>query len=457
MKIQILLGAALSLAGLTTQAQDTMIIRQSTGATIKYATSTIDSIYFQPNPSDPDYVLPKVPVTGIPLPYTVMDTLNNVEIKNGGFGSAACAHPYNKGEFYALTDRGPNADATGGKYFPIPNYIPRIGHFKLKTDGTIEKLGEILLKDPTGTPISGRPNPAGYGSTGEIAYDLNDNILPDDVYGLDAEGLVAMNDGTFWVSDEYGPHMVHFNADGRQLERISPLNIKTGGRKLPAVLQRRWANRGMEGLAVTPDQSTLVGIMQSRLYNPSNAAAINKTLTRIVTINLHTGVTKQFLYRQEQDNGSNSEITALTDSTFLVIERDQLFEADMVGSAKVMKHVYKINIANATDVTGDFNAMDGMLVNGKALEANTWTELAAANIIPVTKTLAVDVVTALGSYPHDKMEGIWLIDNQKIGIINDDDCGIWSDPVNKIKVKSLSPDNAKVPVDGNRLYIVDYQ
>lgn len=45
----------------------------------------------------------------------------------------------------------------------------------------------------------------------------------------------------------------------------------------------------MEGLAVTPDQKTLVGIMQSRLYNPSNAGAINKNLTRIVTFDIATG------------------------------------------------------------------------------------------------------------------------------------------------------------------------
>ncbi len=456
MRILLFLAGAFALQCSPAAAQDTMMIRQKSGTVIKYATSGIDSIYFQ-NATDADYTLPAVGKEGIPLPYSVMDTLNNVEIRNGGFGSAACAHPNRAGEFYALTDRGPNADVTGGKYFPVPNFVPRIGHFKLKTDGTIEKLSEILLKDPYGRAISGRPNPAGYGSTGEIAYDLSDKVLPYDTFGLDSEGLVAMEDGTFWVSDEYGPHIVHFSAEGRQLERISPLNLMTGGRKLPAVLQRRWANRGMEGLTVTPDQKTLVGIMQSRLYNPNNAGAVNKTLTRIVTLNLETGITKQYLYKQEINDNCNSEITALSDSTFLVVERDQLFSADFSNPSSVMKRVYKINIAKATDVTGDFNAMDGLLVNGKTLEANTWAELTAANILPVEKTLAVDMITALGNYPHDKMEGLWLIDGQKLGVINDDDCGIWSDPSNKIMRKSLSPNNPKIPVDGNRLYIVDYQ
>ncbi|WP_247233185.1 esterase-like activity of phytase family protein [Telluribacter sp. SYSU D00476] len=385
------------------------------------------------------------------LPFTVLGNELGVEIRNGGFGSAATAHPHNPGEFYAMTDRGPNTDATGGKYFPVPDYTPRIGHFRMTADGKIEKIGEILVKNPSGQPISGRPNPAGKGATGEIAYDLKDQVLAPDEYGLDSEGLVAMKDGTFWVSDEYGPHIVHLKADGTQIERLSPVNINTGGRKLPAVLERRWANRGMEGLAVTPDEKTLVGIMQSRLYNPTNAAAINRTLTRIVTFDIATGTTKQYLYRQEIDNNSNSEITALSATEFLVVERDGNFSAD--GS--VMKHIYKIDISKATDVTGDFNSMDGMLVNGKTLEANTWDQLATAGIVPVQKTRVVDLMQALGNYPHDKLEGVWLINSNTLGIINDDDFAIWSDPVKKLRQKTLSPTNGTV-VDGNRLYLVKF-
>ena len=398
------------------------------------------------------FVLPALTNAGVALPYSVLGTENGVEIRNGGFGSAAFAHPAHAGEFYAMTDRGPNADAVGGKYFPIPNYTPRIGHFKLKNDGTIEKLGEVLFKTPSGIPISGRPNPAGYGSTGEIAYDLSGTVLANDQYGLDPEGLVAMKDGSFWVSDEYGPHIVHYSNSGVELERISPVGINTGARKLPAVFAKRWANRGMEGLAITPDEKTLVGIMQSRLYNPSNAGAINKTLTRIVTFDIATGTTKQYLYKQEIDNNSNSEITALSATEFLLVERDGNFSAD----GAVMKHIYKINITGATDVSGtDFNAENGYLVNGKALEANTWEELTKANIKPVSKVLAVDVFKFLGNYPHDKLEGIWLINSNTIGIINDDDFGVWSDPVNKIKAKTLSPTSG-TNRDGNRLYILKF-
>lgn len=400
------------------------------------------------------YVLPTIPLTGVALPYTVLlNTQTNVQIRNGGFGSAAVAHPTNPGEFYALTDRGPNTKVAGGKIFPVPSYNPRIGHFRLTEAGVVEKIKDIILKNPTGQPITGLPNPAGKGATGETPYTMDMQVLQFDDYGIDSEGLVAMKDGSFWISDEYGPHIVHFNAQGVEVERISPVNVLTGQRKLPAVFERRRANRGMEGLAITPDESTLVGIMQSTIYNPSKEEVTNKTLTRIVTFNLATGATKQYLYQQVKNNNSNSEITALSNTEFLVIERDGLFSGN---GAPVQKQVYKINLAGATDVSGDFNSMTGKLVNGKTLEQNSWDELKAAGIFPVTKTLAVDLNTDQRNYPHDKLEGIWLIDNNTIGVLNDDDFAIWADDSSRVIQKTLPPASTSTTIDGNRLYIVKF-
>ncbi|MEW7278090.1 esterase-like activity of phytase family protein [Aquimarina sp. 2201CG1-2-11] len=185
-----------------------------------------------------------------PLPFSVLASIeNDVEIRNGGYGSAATAHPQRKGEFYAITDRGPNTDFLGGKKFPVANYTPRIGHFAVLANGNIALKKEILLKNPNGIPITGLPNPEGKGATGEIPYDIDGNQLPFDDFGLDSEGLVALKDGTFWVSDEYGPHIVHYSALGVELERISPIGVnkENGGRKIPAVFANRRPNRDMEG------------------------------------------------------------------------------------------------------------------------------------------------------------------------------------------------------------------
>jgi len=421
----------------------------------------------------------KVTTSGSTLPYTVLDDTiedgaipgQTMEIRNGGFGSAASIDPNNINRFYALTDRGPNAVYTGsegtGKMFPTPNYTPRIGHFEILEDGSVTKIEDILLKDKEGNNISGLPNTANFGGTGETAYDKNGNLLTNedgtsktDDYGLDGEGLAVLKDGTFWVSDEYGPHMVHFDANGKEIDRINAFedDARTS-LNLPAEFKNRRANRGMEGLTITPDQKMLVGIMQSTMYNPSSAV---KTLdiTRIVTVNLETKEIGQYLYKQEKAANSNSEIMALSNDSFLIIERDGTFAKDTeVGQ----KHVYKINLSSGTNletVTLDDEmvqndtlglTIDGLTLEEAVLDSGNWDTLSKNHIYPVAKTLVVDMIKENG-YPHDKMEGLIVFNENKLGIVNDDDFATWvSDGV--LEQKYLDADKTKI--DGNTLYVVD--
>ncbi len=410
---------------------------------------TIFSCDKDDNSNEQDFTFPETN-TPIELPFKNLLTLpNNAEVRNGGFGSAMVAHPTKKGHFYCLTDRGPNAKYTGsagkGKKFPVPNYTPRIGHFKLNAKGEVELVEEILLKDPTGNNISGRPNPEGKGTTGEVPYDNNGTVLEFDNYGVDGEGIVALANGEFWIGDEYGPHIIHYSANGTEIERISPVGVDTGTRKLPAVLKRRRPNRGMEGLTITPDEKMLVGIMQSSLYNPSKADVANPTLTRIVTFDITTAETKQYLYRQEKEWNANSEITAIDNHTFLVIERDSKY----AGEGDAQKHIYRIDIKGASDVSGEFNNEEGITYEGKTLEQMTWDEIKAQGIKTVSKQLVIDLVSKF-NYPHDKLEGIWLIDNSKIGVINDDDFAVSAD--GDVVIQKVLPSNK---IDASTLYIVD--
>lgn len=162
-----------------------------------------------------------------------------------------------------------------------------------------------------------------------------------------------MNDGSFWISDEYGPHIVHFSAEGIELERMSPHGMTTNGRKIPAVLAKRRANRG---------------------------------------------------------------ITALTNDEFVVIERDGKF----ADEGEAHKYLYKINLKDATDVNGDMTAENGILISGKTLEQCTKDELTKAGINFVSKELITDLVKE-SNYGHDKLEGLWLLDDHTICVANDND------------------------------------
>jgi hypothetical protein len=383
---------------------------------------------------------------------TVLTSVNGVQVFNGGFGSAIAADPNDPGAFFMLTDRGPNIDGTiaNSKVFAVPGFAPQIGKFRVK-DGqmTLEKI--IELKNAAGGKLNGLPNPASQGGTGELALDVNGNNLGTSVDGIDSEGLAVAADGTFWVSDEYGPHIVHFDATGKTIERINPFGNGTGGRTIPLVFATRRANRGMEGLTLTPDGKTLVGLMQFPLYNPSSSAVSNSLVTRILTFDIATGATKQFVYLIERANlQANSEIAAITNTTFLVLERDGEYGTD-ANKSTLIKRVYKIDLTGATDISDPANGANGKLYGGKTVEElKTAANLQANGIVPVSKTLALDLATETNPvYPHDKAEGIALISPTLLAVSNDDDFGVTGTGTYMAKI--LPATNT---IDKNRVYFI---
>lgn len=438
-------------------------------------------------------------VQGSPLPYSVLDATHinaaypgqKLEIRGGGYGSDAAAHPTNAKQFYALTDRGPNADFDGiagkGKQFLVPNYTPSIGLFELQAGGKIIKVKEIILKDKNGNPISGLPNPKAFGGTNEVPYNVHgqpitvnpqlpfdavSNPIKTDINGLDPEGLAALQDGSFWVSDEYGPHLVHYDAKGVEIERINAFandernNVMVEGKPilLPTEFTKRRANRGMEALTITLDQTTLVGIMESSMDNPDKSGRLS-SLVRMVTINLVSGQIAQYLYRLDNAAHVTSGIVALNDHEFYLIEHDRKFPLQDKSAQKL---IYKIDIAHATDIETILNDGSvrqdetvGLIINGQTLEQliaedeENWQTLENTNITPVKKTLVVDVLASL-EYPHDKLEGLWLRQDGSLGLLNDDDFAMTDtdiiNPESSVEQKYL--DKQKTIEDANRLYIV---
>ncbi|ULT27536.1 esterase-like activity of phytase family protein [Sphingobacterium sp. E70] len=266
--------------------------------------------------------------------------------------------------------------------------------------------------------------------------------------GIDSEGLVRAADGSWWVSDEYGPHIVHFDASGKEIERINPW---TTGKKLPLVFAKRRPNRGMEGLTITPDGKTLVGIMQFPLYNPSKDAVKNSLVIRIVTMDIATGNTKQYVYMMEgADLQAVSEIAAVSNSTFIVLERDDKYATEATRG-EVFKKIYHIDLAGATDISDPSNGDKGRLFDGKSVEElKDVTTLAKYNIKPVTKTLVANLMTDIKElYPHDKAEGLAVINSSLIAVCNDDDFGVTGEGIYKSKILP-----AISTVDKNSIYFI---
>jgi hypothetical protein len=398
----------------------------------------------------------------------------NVPIVGTGYGSAFTPAPNQPGFFYGMTDRGPNVTAPDGsnKIEPYVQFQPAIALFQL-VDGKASVSKVIGLSLADGTPMNGRVNPEA--NTAEKIYDLNGNVLATSTAGLDPEGLVALADGTFWVSDEYGPYIVHFDATGKEIARLNPYSTATTGNNLalPGELKKRKPNRGMEGLTITPDGKYLVGIMQSPLdKNGTAAVAAGKgAITRVVKVSLAdpTNDVHEYLYSLHTNGAGNpegqavSEIAALPDGTFIVDERDGNFEGTAdgtaAGKATADKNLWKLDLSHATDVgpkspligttiaggAVTYDSTNGLKIGGKTIEDIAGTvdspaavqALSTAGITVGAEGLFLNyaklftTIDPKGMYfGHDKVEGIAIdpADPTKIYISNDSDFGITDEP-----------------------------
>ena len=215
---------------------------------------------------------------------------------------------------------------------------------------------------------------------------------------LDPEAIrVSNGTNSVFVSDEYGPYVYEFNRSTGQRVRTftlpSNLDITklspVGATEISGNTVGRVTNKGMEGLAITPDGTTLVGIMQAALEQDGGKAI------RIVTIDIASGTTHEYAYKLTTGSGV-SEILAINNHEFLVDERDGnglATNGALAGNAAVVKQLFRIDLNGATDVTGLSGA-------------------ASLNAVAVNKTLVLDVVSALGAkgiaadHIPSKLEGL---------------------------------------------------
>lgn len=221
---------------------------------------------------------------------------------------------------------------------------------------------------------------------------------------LDPEGIRVLPDGSLLISDEYGPWLDRFAPDGQHLQRLAPppyfRNAGEGasieGELPPRSTTGRQPNRGMEGLAVTPEGLRAFGIMQSPLLQDAALDAANKrtgTCARIIEYSLRPGAEgprRQFVYRMDHPSFSLNEICAVSDRTFLVIERD-----GKAGDDARFRSIVKVVIDGATDVS-ELDHLDPAQV-GHAIQ-------------PVRKQPLIDLMDPAfglaGSTMPEKIEGL---------------------------------------------------
>ena len=258
----------------------------------------------------------------------------------GGFGSALTYTGIDN-LYLATPDRGPASGAT--------SYLDRYYLLKIEVQPGFPAPVKAEIVDGRLLTKENGQNFTGLAS----AFDTTNS--PQSLR-LDPEGVRVGVKGTFFVSDEYGPFLYEFDASGRRLRALNvPAKFLTdhpsanSDDELQLATKGRQPNRGMEGLAISPDGTKLYGIMQNALIQDG---ALNSSFSRrgfnnrILEIDVNTEATRELLYQLESRSNGVNEILAINDHEFLVVERD-----GNGGLDAVVKQIFKIDIANATDVT----------------------------------------------------------------------------------------------------------
>jgi len=379
-------------------------------------------------------------------------TFQGIAFREAGFSGLYPIAGTNGKEFWTCSDRGVNVDAananpalcrpTYDKIYGFPSYAPKIHRIRLNAD-SIQILRTITIKRPTGTTATGVLNPTGFGSTAaeqastDTVLDcanFSAKITAKDIWAIDAEGIVVDKEGFFWICEEGGPTIWKLNPNGVVIARYTPYANLAGAQpqdiQIDTAFKYRKNNRGFENIAITPSGKIYVAIQSPLLY-PNTSVGEGTRIHRILELNPATGAMRMMAYLNDGIIGASGgnqirlrdwklgDMAAINDTTFLILE------AAIRGTSD-FRRVYKININGAT-------AVNSGLYSGTTLEALVDSAgLATNSIVPVKKTLVMNLLSNGWPVALDKAEGIAILNDSTIFIGNDNDYGQFSPAENGV-------------------------
>lgn len=388
----------------------------------------------------------------------------------GGFGSSIAIDQKSwkkmgkdayQGTLWALPDRGWNTQGT-------LNYQNRVHKFQIKLSlndsATVASPSgpnlqftyqdTIRFTDPAGTPVTGLdPDATGPYLNFPGFPDLPAATYTGDGFGnngtgghrvsVDSEGLVLNADGSFYVSDEYGPYIYHFSPTGKMLSAIRPPNayipLRNGTESFSAAsppvydpdeeitpedpTQGRANNQGLEGLTASPDGKYIYALMQSALDQEGGLKKKNRRYTRLLQYSSSAFsslsptpeaeyVVPLPLYNTDSV-AAQSELHFLTPTQFFILARDSNAGHGQASSTSLYRHIDVFDISNATDVAGaSYDAFNASIASSKGvlktgLQAATYCSFLDFNVNSQLERFGVHNGGAQGSgLLNEKWESI---------------------------------------------------
>ncbi|KAA8564842.1 hypothetical protein EYC84_010613 [Monilinia fructicola] len=332
------------------------------------------------------------------------------------------------GVLWTLPDRGWNTEGT-------LNYQSRVHKFDLlftpvSNATLLNPSGNnlvfaykdtVVLSGPDGTPTTGLD----ADGLGHLSYDgfpdLPVATYTGDGFGgngtggrripVDSEGLVLDGSGGFWISDEYGPYIYHFNSTGIMISAIRPpdafIPMRNGTESFSADSPYHYPdqgvgddvspadnptgrgnNHGFEGLSISADGKTLYTLLQAANNQEGGLKKQTERYSRFLAYDISDPEKPVYLSeyviplplwtdptasaKKNPKVAAQSEIYALPNGQFLVLARDSGSGNGQGSTFSIYRQIDVFDVSNATDIKGveydcancSIASTNGVLVSG---------------------------------------------------------------------------------------------
>ncbi|MGM1062332.1 esterase-like activity of phytase family protein [Saccharothrix sp. Mg75] len=273
------------------------------------------------------------------------------------------------GTYDVLSDNGFGTKANSADFLlRVQRLAPDFG------TGAVDVVGGVVLTDPHGHV--------------PFALTRPDRVLTGSDF--DVESIQRTADGTYWIGDEFGPYLLHFDRAGRLLAPPVPLPGVFAPEN-PAGTANLGGSKGFEGLALSADGRTLDALLEGTVAGDAPGSL------RLNEFDLQRGryTGTKWVYQLDKPEHAIGDAIAVDRNRLLVVERDGAQGVDAVTK--------KVYLADKRDRDRD-GKLDKTLV---------------ADLLDIADPRRLGGGGERFTFPFTTIEDLVILDDRTIAVLND--------------------------------------